>query len=92
MKIKTKFLVRSEKRNKYTEFILKMKSKTLFITANLPLVQINGIDNQTDGKQGIINLFYWLESWQPDQAESFKTQLQNEWPMIEKLMQIRNYR
>lgn len=62
-----------------------------FFSANLPHVQINGIDNQTDGKQDIVNLFFWLESWNPDQTDSFKTQLQSQWPMIEKLIQIRSY-
>lgn len=64
----------------------------MFTTANLPQVQINGIENQTDGKQEIINLFYWLESWRPDQTDSSKQHLQNEWFMIEKLVQIKNYR
>lgn len=48
------------------------------------------MDNPTEGKQEIINLFYWLDTWQPDQCESTKKQLENEWPMIEKLQQIKS--
>lgn len=64
----------------------------VFITANLPHVQITGLENQADGKQEIINLFYWLEQWQPDQSEANQMHLlKNEWPMVEKLLEIRHY-
>lgn len=61
----------------------------VFITANLPHVQITGLENQADGKQEIINLFYWLEKWQPDQSEANQMHPKNEWPMMEKLLEIR---
>lgn len=54
-------------------------------------MQVNGIENQTDSKREIVNIFYWLESWQPDQSDSSKRNLQNEWHLIENLQQIRNY-
>lgn len=63
----------------------------VFITANLPHVQITGLENQADGKQEIINLFYWLEKWQPDQYEANQMHLRNKWPMMEKLHEIRKY-
>lgn len=67
-----------------------MLSRFCHLTANLPQVQFNGLENQNDGKQEIINLFYWLESWKPDQSETTENHLQNEWTMIEKLLQIKN--
>lgn len=60
-----------------------------FITANLPHVQITGLENQADGKQEILNLFYWLDKWQLDQSEANQTYLTNEWPIIEKLLKLK---
>lgn len=59
------------------------------ISANLPQIQISGLENQAYGKQDIINLFYWLDAWTPNQSDLTKKQLEHEWPMIEKLLQIR---
>lgn len=39
--------------------------------------------------QEIINRFFWLMSWQPDQSDATKKHLHNEWPMIEKMLQIK---
>lgn len=63
----------------------------VFITANLPYVQITGFENQADGKHEIINLFYWLEKWQPDQSQANQMHSKNEWPIMEKLLEIREY-
>lgn len=42
--------------------LVKEKLISLFFTANLPQVQISGLENQTQGKQEIINLFFWLKT------------------------------
>lgn len=70
-------------------FHLANTQKMSFITANLPQIQISGLENQLEGRQEIINLFFWLKSWKPDQSDISKKHLRNEWPMIEKLLQIK---
>lgn len=66
---------------------------TLLISiGNLPHVQISGLENQVQGKQEIVNLFYWVDSLkQLDQSDDIKKQLENEWPMIEKLLEIKEF-
>ncbi|XP_031640841.1 testis-expressed protein 10 [Contarinia nasturtii] len=78
-------------RQKNPIFIKHLEESKDAIIANLPQVNIIGLTNQTQEKQEIINLFFWLKSWKPDQSEARKNQLGNEWPMIEKVFQIKNY-
>lgn len=33
------------------------------ILGNLPVIQVSGLSDSMEGKKLIINLFYWLKSW-----------------------------
>lgn len=58
------------------------------ICSNLSVIRVNGIECQTDGKQMIVNLFFWLDSWTPDSnALALPDEERN---MIEKIVRIRN--
>lgn len=56
------------------------------ICSNLSVIRVNGIENQTDGKRMIVNLFFWLKSWTPcnDQLP------EEERNMIQQIVCIRN--
>lgn len=43
-----------------------------------------------NGKQSIVNLFYWLNTRQMEpMAAQLKNTIENEWPMMERLIQIK---
>lgn len=56
------------------------------ICSNLSVIRVNGIECQTEGKQMIVNLFFWLDAWAPNSTEL----PDEERNMIEKIVAIRN--
>lgn len=71
-------------------FLQHLAANQCEIISNLSTIQISGSTNQLDGKQLIVNLFYWLNDFKLDEITSMKSTLSNEWPMIEQLIEIKN--
>lgn len=69
----------------------KLNLKSINFTGNLANIQVSGIEDPLEGKRLIVNLFFWLNKLEVNDLSTMKESMPNEWPILENLIEIKQF-